>query len=103
MIKVSVCYPDTEGEKFDMDYYCNTHAKLVSDTLGDALKGASYDRGLAGSAPRLPAICVAMANLYFDSIEAFGRAFDEAAPTFMADLQNLSTIEPVVRISDVMR
>lgn len=25
MIKVSVLYPNNEGSKFDMSYYCNSH------------------------------------------------------------------------------
>jgi hypothetical protein len=29
MIKVSVLYPNNEGSKFDMSYYCNTHIPMV--------------------------------------------------------------------------
>jgi len=46
MIKVSVFYPAGEGKNFDMEYYINNHVPLVSKTLGDALKEASYDKGL---------------------------------------------------------
>ena len=46
MIKVSVFYPGGEGKNFDMEYYINNHVPLVSKTLGDALKEASYDKGL---------------------------------------------------------
>lgn len=102
MIKVSVLYPNGDGKKFDMEYYNNSHIPLVSKTLGDALKAASYDKGLGGGTPGSPAIYVAMANLYFNSMEEFGHAFATAAPTLMGDLPNFTDIAPVVQISEVI-
>jgi uncharacterized protein (TIGR02118 family) len=102
MIKVTVFYPHAVGKTFDMDYYINKHAPLVTKTMGDALKGASYDKGLAGGAPGSPATYVAMANLYFNSVEEFGQAFEASAPIFMGDLPNYTNIEPVVQISELM-
>ena len=102
MIKVSVMYPNGEGKNFNMDYYLNSHVPLVSKTLGDALQVASYDKGLGGGAPGSPATYVAMANLYFNSMEEFGQAFATGAPTLMADLPGFTNIEPVIQISEVM-
>ncbi len=102
MIKVCVLYPNGDGKKFDMEYYNNSHMPLVSKTLGDALKAASYDKGLGGGTPGSPAIYVAMANLYFNSMEEFGQAFAAGAPTLMGDLPNFTDIAPVVQISEVM-
>jgi uncharacterized protein (TIGR02118 family) len=102
MIKLSVFYPNTQEKKFDMEYYLNSHVPMVAKTLGDALKDASYDKGLAGGAPGTPATFVAMANLYFNSIEEFGQAFAASAPTLMGDLPNFTNIEPVIQISEVM-
>ena len=102
MIKVSVFYPTGENKNFDMEYYYNTHVPLVSKTLGEALKIANYDKGLGGGAPGSPAPFVAMANLFFNSMEEFGQAFAAGAPTLMADLPNFTNIEPVVQISEVM-
>src|SRR6056297_3166893 len=80
MIKVSVLYPNGDGKNFDMDYYLNTHVPLVSQTLGDALKGASYDKGVAGGEPGSSAPFVAIANLFFNSMGEFGEAFSTGAP-----------------------
>lgn len=102
MIKVSVFYPNGEGKTFDMDYYLSNHAPLVSKTLGPALQGASYDKGLGGAGPDAPAEYVAIANLYFNSMEDFGEAFEEGASTLMADLPNFTDIEPVIQISEVV-
>ena len=102
MIKVSVYYPNEEGKKFDMDYYLTKHVPLVSESLGSALKDASYEKGLASTEPDTPARYVAIANLYFNSMEEFGEAFGIAAPTLMADLPNFTDIEPVGQISEVV-
>ena len=32
MIKVSVMYPNPEGSRFDMTYYCNTHMPNIRDS-----------------------------------------------------------------------
>ena len=100
-IKVSVFYPNTAGKKFDIDYYLNKHAPLVSKTLGSALVDSSYDKGPGGGAPGSPAPFVAIANLYFNSMEEFGASFGPSAPVFMADMPNYTDIEPVVQVSEV--
>ena len=102
MIKVSVFYPNQDGKKFDMDYYLTSHVPLVSKTLGNALKGAGYEKGLGGGAPNSPAIYVAIANLFFNSMEEFGQAFAAGAPTLLADLPNFTDIEPVIQVSEVV-
>lgn len=102
MIKVSVLYPNAEGKKFNMDYYCTKHAELVIGLLGDALKGASIESGLGGGTPGSPAPFVAMANMYFNSMENFQHSFESNADKIMGDLPNFTDIEPIVQISEVM-
>ncbi len=102
MIKVSIFYPNQEGKTFDMDYYCNKHAALVTGLLGDALKGASIESGMSGGAPGTPAPFVAIANMYFNSIEEFGLAFTASADKIMGDMPNFTNIESSVQISEVM-
>lgn len=36
MIKVTVLYPNIEGTKFDMEYYCNKHMPMVQQKMGAA-------------------------------------------------------------------
>ena len=52
-IKVSVLYPAGEGKNFDMDYYVEKHIPLAAGLLGDAVLGATVEKGLAGGAPGL--------------------------------------------------
>lgn len=102
MTKVSVLYPNGEDKTFDMDYYCNTHIPLVKELLGDALKDAAVEKGLAGGAPGSPAPFAGMGTMYFDTVEDFGKAFGPHAEKIMSDLPNFTNIEPVVQISEVM-
>jgi len=102
MIKVSVLYPYRDGDTFDMGYYCNKHLAMVGRLLGDAVKGASVEKGLGGAAPGVSPSYVAMGNLYFESMDTFQNSFGPHADTIMADLPNYTNIEPVIQISEVM-
>ena len=101
MIKVSVLYPNEEGKKFDMDYYCNSHIPMVQEKLGAALKGGAVDQGLGGVDPGSPATYVAMTHLLFDSVEAFQGAFGPHAEAIMADIPNYTDIQPTIQVSEV--
>ncbi len=102
MIKASVLYPSGEGKNFDMGYYSTKHVQLVTGLLGSALKGATIESGVGGGAPGSPAPFVAMANMYFDSMEEFGKAFGPNADKIMGDLPNFTNIEPVIQLSEVV-
>lgn len=102
MIKLSVMYPKGEGKTFDMNYYLNTHIPLVAKLLGDAIKGATVEEGIAGGAPNSPATFSAMGNIYFESMESFQNSFGPNAPEILADLPNFTNTEPTVQISKVM-
>ena len=102
MIKLSVMYPQGEDKTFDMDYYCSKHIPLVGGLLGDAVKGATVEKGLGGAAPGSSASFEAMGNLYFDSMESYQNSFGPHAATIMKDLPNFTNIEPVVQVSEVL-
>jgi uncharacterized protein (TIGR02118 family) len=99
MVKVSVMYPNQEGAKFDVEYYCTKHMALVNQLLGDVLKGGGVDEGI--STPEAPAPYLAIGHLWFDSIEAFQSALAAHGPTLMADIPNYTNVRPVFQISTV--
>ncbi len=101
MIKVSVFYPNNEGCKFDMDYYCNSHIPMLQEKLGEALKGVAVEQGLGGAEPGSPATYVAMCHLLFDSVEAFQDAFGPHAEAIMGDIPNYTDVQPTIQISEV--
>ena len=56
---------------YDFDYYTSTHLPLVRDRLGDACHGVAADKGIAGGTPGAAPAYIAIAHLYFESVDAF--------------------------------
>lgn len=101
MIKVSVLYPNGEGSRFDIDYYCSNHMPMVREKLGSACKGVAVEQGVCGVVPGASAPFAALGHLLFNSLDEFQVAFGPHAATFMADIPNFTNIQPVVQISSV--
>jgi uncharacterized protein (TIGR02118 family) len=101
MIKVSVLYPNSEGNKFDMAYYCSKHIPMVQQLLGTSCKRTDVEQGLAGAVPGSRPAYIAMCHLYFDSVEAFQAAFGPHAPAIMGDIPNYTNIQPTIQVSEV--
>lgn len=102
MIKVIVLYPSGDGKTFDMDYYINKHMPLAKSLLGDVVKGLTVEKGLSGAAPDLPLPFMAVASIYFDSVEAFQTAYGPHMDALGSDLPNYTNIEPITLISEVI-
>ncbi|KQT57189.1 ethyl tert-butyl ether degradation protein EthD [Methylobacterium sp. Leaf456] len=100
MVLISVMYPSDSGTRFDMDYYLKKHMPLVSQRWSSkglhdytVLKGAGTPDG--GTAPYQ-----VVANLRFDSADAFKRAAGEDGEEIFGDIPNFTDSQPVVQISD---
>ena len=102
MIKVSVFYPNQEGARFDIDYYCDRHMPLVQSRIGTACKGIAVEHGLAGATPGSKPQFLAMGHIYFDSVTAFQTAFAAHSAEFLADVPNYTDIQPNIQISEVV-
>ncbi len=100
MIRVSAIY--RPATKFDHDYYVNSHMKLVSDRVGDALIKFEVDKGVAGAAPGSPAPFIAIGHLYFNSVPEFAQAFGQHAAEIMADVPNFTDAQPEIQISEII-
>jgi len=101
MIKVSVMYPNTSDARFDMSYYLDCHMPMVRDLMGGVLKGMNVEQGLAGGQPGAPAPYVALAHLFFESVDAFQAAFAEHGGAILADIPNYTNTQPTLQISQV--
>lgn len=101
MIRVSVLYPNNPSATFNMDYYLNTHVPMVGQLLGDSLKGAIVDSGIAGGAPGESAAFIAMVHLTFDTVESFQESFGPNADQIMGDIPNFTNTQPQIQISDI--
>ena len=101
MIKVTVFYPNQQGKRFDMDYYCAKHMPMVQQKLGAACKGVAVEQGLSGMAPGSAPTYIAVSHMYFGSVEEFHAAFGAHAEAFARDVPNYTDIQPVIEISEV--
>jgi uncharacterized protein (TIGR02118 family) len=102
MIKVTVMYPNTPGNRFDHDYYRDRHMPLVASRLGDHCRHYTVDKGLAGGSPDAPATYVAMCHIFCDSVDAFQQGFGPHAAEIMGDIPNYTDVSPVIQISEVV-
>jgi len=103
MTKVTILYPNAEGNTFDMDYYANNHMPMVAELLGDALKGLEIDKGMAGRTPEDAVPFLAMGYLYFDSLAEYQNAFGPHAAQITGDIPNYTNSQPVIQISEVLQ
>ena len=99
MVRVSVMYPKQSGGKFDFDYYLKSHIPMAKKLVGAALKKVEVYKG-AGAPGGAPETYVAVASLFFDSVDAFGAAFGPVAEKVMADVPNYTNLQPVVQIEE---
>ena len=70
--------------------------------LGAALKGYEIEHGLSGREPGSNPTYVAIANLYFDSVEDFKSSYGPNAAEIQSDIPNYTDIQPTMKISRVM-
>jgi uncharacterized protein (TIGR02118 family) len=103
MIRVAILYPGGEGKTFDMDYYSKKHIPLVQQLLGDAMKGASIDKGIGSNAPGAAAPYVAIGYLYFETLAAYQDGMKANIDKIRADIPNYTNITPVVQVSEVIQ
>lgn len=104
MIRVSILYPQQEGNTFDFDYYVNVHMPRSIALLSahEGFQGVSVERGVASAEPDSPPAYVAMCHFRFTSIEAFLQAFLPHAPELQGDMPNYTNVAPVIQFNELL-
>ena len=101
MIKVSVLYPNKPGSRFDMNYYVAHHMPLAMRLLGKALRKTEVDAGLQGTAPGEPPAFWGGCQFYFDTIDAFVKAWGPVAQEVTADIPKYTDVAPLIQFNEV--
>jgi len=99
MFSVAVLYPNTEGAKFDLDYYTATHLPLVRrllDPLG--LRRLTYVEPIT---PGGPSPYRLVAQLHFDDADSAKKALSENGAETQADIPNFTDIKPIFLMGEV--
>jgi uncharacterized protein (TIGR02118 family) len=104
MIKICILYPNTEGSRFDVDYYVNTHMPMSIELLSahPGFKGVSVERGVNGVMPGTDAPYVVMCQFLFTSFDDFLSAFIPHAAKLQGDMPNYTDIEPVIQMNELL-
>lgn len=101
MIRVSILYPNTEGSRFDLDYYLNTHMPMTERLLAPKLKGMVVEHGIMGTTAGSKPAYIAMCHLLFDSVDAFLEVFMPHRASLTGDIPNYTDVEAVIQFNDV--
>ena len=103
MIDVTIMWSNADDATFDHDYYLQKHIPMLGELLGDKLKRVEVVRGIGGLEPVAPPPYVAIAHLYFDSVDAFQTAFGPHVEKITGDERNFTNIPVKVQISEVVK
>jgi len=96
---ITVLYPNSPGVRFDFDYYMSTHMALVDRLYGKSIARIDVRRGLATPDGKPPAY-IAVVALWIASQEAFEAASRQHGATVAADVQNFSSVPPVLQVDE---
>ena len=102
MIRLLVMYPNEPGKKFDMDYYLTKHIPTANNALKDmGLVRIEVDKGIAGMGPETPPPFVAIANMYFEDMNALQNCMPVMSEEGASDLPNFTDVQPQIQISEI--
>ena len=101
MIRITVLYPNAEGNRFDMGYYTSKHMPMVKQKCGPACKSIAADFGMGGGQPGSKPPYLAIGYLTFDSVESFQKAFAPHASEIMGDIPNYTNAQPIIQVSEI--
>jgi uncharacterized protein (TIGR02118 family) len=102
MIRLDILYPGMPGSRFDLGYYLGTHMPMSKRLLGDACKGITLARGVAGVEPDAPPAYAMSCHLLFDSIDAFLAVWAQVGERLGGDIPNYTDVKPVIQFSELL-
>jgi uncharacterized protein (TIGR02118 family) len=92
---LTILYPNSEGVKWDVDYYKKGHMPLIMKLYGEkAIKRFELRKGDAGMAPGSKADFVGSVNIYIADQAAFDAAGKQHGQTLVKDVPNFSSVMP---------
>ncbi|HUK02101.1 MAG TPA: EthD family reductase [Steroidobacteraceae bacterium] len=98
---ITVLYPNSEGVRFDFDYYREKHATLILRLYGKAIARYELRRGVAGPDGGKPSY-VATINFWIGDQKLFDEAQQKHTAQLIADVPNFTNVMPTIQIDDVV-
>jgi uncharacterized protein (TIGR02118 family) len=92
---LTILYPNSDGVRWDVDYYRTHHMPLIMRLYGTAaIKRFELRKGDSGQQGGAPAY-IGSVNIYINDQKAFDAAGKEHGPTLVKDVPNFSSVMPV--------
>lgn len=102
MIRLTILYPNSEGATFNVDYYLGTHVPMSKRLQGSALKSFTVDQGFGTGIPDEKPPYLVIANLVYDSMDAFLEAFMPHMEVLQGDIANYTNVQPTIQFSQIL-
>lgn len=92
---LTILYPNSEGVRWDVDYYRTHHMPLIMKLYGEqAIKRFELRKGATGQTGGPPPY-IGSVNIYINDQKAFDAAGAEHGKTLVADVPHFSSVMPI--------
>ena len=96
MVRLAIVYPNGDGKRFDLTYYCERHMAGAHRLLQSyGLVRVEVDR------PLQPGPIACIGYFYFESPDGLQRGMDACGPELIADVPNYTDIAPQLYTGEV--
>ena len=103
MFKITVLYPKSAADNFDLDYYINTHTPLLKNLLGpEGMIKVELEEGIAGGAPGSDATYTIICGIFFPDPETLEKAMEIHGLELLSDIPNFTSVVPTMQVSRVI-
>ena len=100
-ITITVLYPNTQGSRFDVGYFVDTHIPLVeTHWRGKGLTSVRLLKGAATADPATPPPYQMITVLGFESLQAFKAAVKESGAIVVGDVARFTDVKPIIQINE---
>jgi uncharacterized protein (TIGR02118 family) len=97
---ITVLYPNSDGVRFDFDYYKRNHATLIMRLYGRGIAKYELRKGLSGPDGGKPTY-VATVNFWIGDQKAFDAAQAQHTAELIADVPNFTNVQPTIQFDEV--
>lgn len=102
MFKVTVIYPRTAEDDFNVVYYLEVHTPLVKELLGPfGLVKVDVEIGISGPAPGSEPPYAVICGIFFPDLQSLQDGLAAEGATLIGDISNFTSVIPEMQISRV--
>jgi uncharacterized protein (TIGR02118 family) len=98
---LTILYPNTDGATFDLDYYLDVHVPMSKRYQEPALKSFTVDVGTGTGIPDEKPPFLVIANLVYESMDAFVEVFMPHMEELQNDIKNYTNVAPIIQFSEI--